>query len=98
MKNSPLATVLLVLLACAAIGSLLLCWTYIKTTRELRMLQSRVADVNAKQQFMNLLVNDVLEYSKRNPQIDPILENSGIKPKPGGSAPATNSPGKAGSK
>ena len=36
------------------------------------------------------LMNDTLEYSKRDPAVDPILEAAGIKPKPG--AAATNKP------
>jgi hypothetical protein len=84
MKNSPLATVLLVLLACAALGALILCPMYVKASRELRGLQSGVAGIQARQQYMMSLANDALEYSKRNPQIDPILEAAGIKPKAGG--------------
>jgi hypothetical protein len=88
MKNSPLATVLLVLLACAAIGGLVLCGSYIHITRELRTLQGKVQDINGKQAYMNSLANAALEYSKRNSQIDPILESAGIKPSSGSSTNA----------
>jgi len=83
MKNSPLATVLLALLACAALGSLILCWMYIHSTRQLRAYQGNVAGIQQRQQAFQFLINDVVEYSKRNPQIDPILEKNGIKLKPG---------------
>jgi hypothetical protein len=38
--------------------------------------------------MFTMLANDVVEYSKNHPAIDPILEASGLKPKPG--AAATN--------
>ena len=90
MKNSPLASVLLVLLACAAIGSLILCIRYIHTTRQLRSLQSDAAAINAKQGYMNSLASDLVEYSKRNPAIDPILESVNLKPRAGGASAPTN--------
>ena len=93
MKNSPLTTVLLVLLACAAVGGVVLCGMYIHTTRELRNLQYKVQDINAKQAYMNQLANEAPEYSKRNAAIDPILESAGIKLKAGGSTNATGGTG-----
>jgi hypothetical protein len=90
MKNSPLASVLLVLLACAALGSLILCGMYIHTTRELRSLQSDAAAINQKQGYMNSLAGDLIEYSKRNPAIDPLLESINLKPRTGGTAAPTN--------
>ena len=77
MKNSPLATILVALLACAAIGSLILCWMYIHTTREIRTIQGYVTNIQQNQRKMQFLANDLVEYSKRNPQIDPILEEVG---------------------
>jgi hypothetical protein len=37
--------------------------------------------------MINALANDTVEYSKKNPDIDPILESVGLKPAK--SAPAT---------
>jgi len=94
MKNSPLATVLLALLACAALGSLILCYTYIRTNRELRFLKSSVGQVQMKQRGIQMLTYDLMEYSKRNPQIDPLLEKYKLKP----TNTVTNGSAKTGSK
>jgi|SRR5580765_2863270 len=91
MKNSPLATVLLALLACAALGSLILCWMYIRTNRELRFLKANVGMLQVKQRGMQALTYDLVEYSRRNSQIDPLLEKYEIKPKSTNS-PATTTP------
>jgi hypothetical protein len=95
MKNSPLVTVLLALLTCATLGALILCGVYIHTTRELRTLQTGVAIINQKQTYMKFLAEDLVEYSKRNQAIDPILESAGIKLKTGST---NNGAAKAGSK
>ena len=85
MKQSPFAKVLLVVLAASAVASVVLCWTYVSNTREVRSLQGQAANVNNSRAVISQLANDAMEYSKRNPAIDPILEGAGLKP--GKSAP-----------
>jgi hypothetical protein len=98
MKSSPLGTVLLALLACAAFGSLILCWMYIRTNRELRFLKTNVGMVQIKQRGMQALTYDLVEYSKRNPQIDPLLEKYEIKPRGTNSSSTPSGGGKNGGK
>ncbi len=86
MKNSPLTTILLVVAAIAAIASLGLSYLYIKNGRELREAQAKVAQINNSRMLINALVGETVEYSKKNPAIDPILESAGIKPKAGAAA------------
>ncbi len=86
MKNSPLTTVLLVVAVIASLSATLLCYLYITNARELRDAQAKVAQINNSRVLINSLVGDLVEYSKKNPAIDPILESAGIKPKAG--APA----------
>jgi hypothetical protein len=86
MKNSPLTTILLVLAVIAAPSATGLCYIYISTTRELRDSQAKVAQINNSRMLINSLVGDLVEYSKKNPAIDPILESAGIKPKAGAAA------------
>ncbi len=89
MKNSPLTTILLGVLTVSALASVVLCWLYISNTRELRSLQSQANIINNNRAVMTALANDALEYSKKNPAIDPILESVGLKPsKSGATAPA----------
>ena len=81
MKNSPLTTILLVLLVISALGSVVLCWSYISHARELRTLQTQAAMVNNNRALVNALIGDALEYSKKNPAIEPILDAIGAKPR-----------------
>ena len=57
-----------------------MCWLYISNTRELRSLQAQANMINNNRTVINALANDTIEYSKKNPDIDPILESVGLKP------------------
>ncbi|HEV2392022.1 MAG TPA: hypothetical protein VG146_06625 [Verrucomicrobiae bacterium] len=80
MRNSPLTTVLLFILFLSALASLFLCWRYIAYAREFRDLQREVVAVQSRRAFIQSLASETLEYSKRNPAIDPILEGAGLIP------------------
>jgi hypothetical protein len=87
MKNNSMTTVLLGLLTLSALASVVLCWLYISNTRELRGYQGQAALINNNRAVINSLANDVVEYSKKHPDIEPVLQSVGLKP--GKSAPAT---------
>jgi hypothetical protein len=89
MKNTPLTTILLGALTLSALASVVLCWLYISNTRELRTLQSQASLINNNRTVITALANDTVEYSKKNPAVDPILESLGLKPAK--SAPAASS-------
>jgi hypothetical protein len=78
MKNSPLTTILMALLAISAVLSLVLCLKYNMRSRELRSLQFQVSQINGRTAAINQLMNDVLEYSKKNHDIDKVLESFGL--------------------
>ncbi len=80
MSKSPLNTVLLVVLAISALFSVGLCWSYISSARELRKFQTDATMINNNRALIQALCNDAMEYSKKNPAIDPILEVAGLKP------------------
>jgi len=82
MNKSPLTTILTGVLALSALTSLVLCYLYIQYTRETRMLQGSAPQIIMKQNMLVPLVNDAIEYSKKNPAILPVLEAVGIKPQP----------------
>jgi hypothetical protein len=84
MKNSPLMTILLVLLLISTVLSLFYFWRYIGKARELRALQFQVAQINQRTAGINQLINDVFEYSKRSPNhdIERVLESVGVTNKP----------------
>jgi len=89
MKNNPLPRVLLGVLLVSALASVVLCWLYISNTRQLRTLQGQLKIINNNRTVMATLANDALEYSKKNPAIDPILESVGLKPAKTGTPAAT---------
>ncbi len=82
-RGSPLTTVLLTLVVISALASLVLCYIYNSNSREIRSLQGQAAMVNNNRAVINQLAAEALEYSKKNPSIDPILESVGLKLKPG---------------
>ncbi len=70
----------MVILAISALTSLYLCYACVTNASELSQLQSKATMVNNNRAIMNAVVTDAIEYSKRNPAIDPILEEAKIKP------------------
>lgn len=94
MKNSQSSSLLLVLLAISALLSVALCWYYISSARELRVLtgqmQGQVRAIQNNSQFLGALGGDLIEYSKTHSDIEPLLETAGMRQ--GKAAPATTNP------
>jgi hypothetical protein len=90
MKNSPFNAIFLAAVVVSSLFSVWLCYTVISRTRELRELQTTAAVVNHNQQQLTALANDALEYSKKNPAIEPLLQSIGLKPN--ANASNTNKP------
>ena len=90
MKSSPLTTILMVLVAFAAVASVGFCFFYIKSFRELSQLQTQEAVVVNTRAAINSLANELLEYSKTHRDIDPILEAARVKAPSQPQAPAKN--------
>jgi len=90
MKNSPFNTIFLVAVLLSSLWSVLLCYTVIARTRELRELQGRANAFNYRQVGIQALLNDAMEYSKKNPAMDPLLESLGVKQR--SSSAVTNKP------
>ena len=88
MKSDPLTGTLVGVLAVSVLLSGYFFYTYVRNNREIRQSQAMLMNINARRQAMNALVMDVMEYSKTHPAIDPLLEATNLKPKPGATAPA----------
>jgi hypothetical protein len=80
MRNSSSTTVLLGLLVVSALLSIGLFWALISKEKELRDLRMSAAKINNTRTLVGFLGNEAVEYSKKNPSIDPILEAAGLKP------------------
>lgn len=60
------------------LGAVGLCWLFLHNTGELRTLQAEAQQLNGRQQIVNALVADVVNYSKKDSAVDPILESIGM--------------------
>ena len=79
MKNSWFTGALAGVLVVAAFAAALLVARVFLTTRQLRSLQPMLVEVNNRLNFAQALLNETLEYSKRNPAIDPLLVSLNFK-------------------
>ena len=84
MKNSPLITILLALLAISALLSLYFCYTFVRKTGQIHELRFQVTMINQRTAGINTLMNDVIDYSKHTPNhdIDRLLESFGLTNRP----------------
>jgi hypothetical protein len=89
MNKSPASTFLLVVLVISSLASVLLCGLYIRDAMRLRDVQRMAANIQAYRNFFAQLLNDTIEYSKKDQGVDPILQSAGINPRP---VAATNKP------
>jgi hypothetical protein len=98
MKNSPLATILLFIVAVTAISSVGLCCSYVSKARELRSLQAQANILNYNLTYnrnvITALAGEAVEYGKTHPDLEPILVSAGLGPK-GAKAPAAPVPAPA---
>lgn len=83
MNRNPATTALLVILVVSALCSVAFCGLYVRDAMRLRDLQRSTANVQMYRNTVVALINDTLEYSKKNPSVDPILEAAGFKQKAG---------------
>ena len=89
MNKSPLAKVLLVILAVISIWSLLLCWKYFGKSRQLREKQMQINQVNFRQQVFGMMLNDAAEYSRHSVAMSNLLVSLSTPPP---SVPANPAP------
>ena len=89
-RNNPVGSGLVSVLFILA---LLTCWISVHhffTTRQLYAIQLRYQSLQRTLNGMQNLVNETLAYSQHHPEIDPVLQDLGIKVRtfpPGQAAP-----------
>jgi hypothetical protein len=77
-----------VFVACA----LVVAWLsakYFFSVKEFQKLSARAATINSTRNTVQSLANEAVEYSRRNPAIDPLLERFDIKARTTNPAVAT---------
>ena len=93
MKIKLIGPILVVLLLASALFSVWVSLNYFFSAREHQKLQATALDMGMKLNAAQSLANEAIEYSKRNPAIDPILFQFELKAKPAAAAaPAPNAP------
>jgi len=81
IKSNPLAVILVTALFLSALASSWCSFWWFLGARELQSIEYQVQSLNRISAAMQLLVNDAMEYSRRNPAIDPVLVQFELKPR-----------------
>lgn len=96
MKGNSLLVGLAFLLAALSVGITLLAYTYVQATRENNRsqftVQFTVAQIEFRQNRHKALVSTALEYARRNPAINPLLQSIGAVPPSSAPSPAATKP------
>jgi hypothetical protein len=86
MRNNALTNLLVGLVVLSVLATSGLAYLYLRSVQKLNRLQFQSAVINRNRALVNSLVNETVEYGKRNPAIEPVLQSVGLL-KLGGSAP-----------
>ena len=88
-KTDTVSLALVGLLAGLVLASLAQCFQYVRSLRHAQALQAQGQDLqaflltaNRNREIVRAMATDALEYSKKNPAIDPLLQQLDIKPRP----------------
>jgi hypothetical protein len=96
MKSNPLLVALVAVLVVCAVMTAVLSATFTLKLRKLGSMQARLIQINNVNSFLRSLSADSVEYSKKNPAINPLLQTFGVispEPKPAANpVPAANKP------
>ena len=79
MRSISFTALLVGLLFVSALAAALQVLRVSFATRDLRRLQPKLIENNSHLTLTQALLNDTLEYSKRNPAIDPLLQAMNFK-------------------
>ena len=84
MKNNVFGTLLEGALAFSVVFSAFMCIRLIVHTRDLRMYRVASDRIKGVEATVQLMIDDCVDYSRRNPAIDPILTSIHVNPGPAG--------------
>ena len=79
MKSNGFTTLLNIVLAFCLLLAAVFSFQTLNLSKDLRAYNSRVSTSNGLRSSLQTLAADCVEYSKRNPAIDPILESVNLK-------------------
>ena len=84
MKNNVLAFVLVAALLVTVLLNALFAFRYVQLVGRVASGQMSVTQANLNRQMVQRLAQDALDYSVKNPTINPVLYATGIKAPVGG--------------
>jgi len=79
IKSNPLAVFLVTALFLSALASSWLSLWWFLGARELQGIEYQFQSLNRISSAMQSMINDAMEYSRRNPAIDPVLLQFDLK-------------------
>jgi hypothetical protein len=79
IKSNPLAVLLVTALFLSALASSWFSLWWFLGARELQSIEYQFQSLNRISSSMQSLANDAMEYSRRNPAIDPVLQQFDLK-------------------
>ena len=82
MKSNSVTAILQGALAFSLLLSIIFFLQFFFKSREAAQLRAQIMQYQQLRGRITQLVGETVEYSKRNPSIDPILVSAGIKPGP----------------
>lgn len=78
MKSNALASLLVALLALSLISAAIMTITFRRHTAQARSLQGRLNEIQNTERVLQLIANESVEYSRKNPALAPILSQFGL--------------------
>lgn len=79
MKNQLWTVLLFLVLLLLVLTSSGLAYVYVRSSKKLHTLQAQANVITQYRAAVQSLANEAIEYSKRNPAIDPVLQDIGLK-------------------
>jgi hypothetical protein len=79
MKTQTWTALLVAVLFAGALGCAALSYAYVRSSRNLMILQGSASTVNQYKTAMQALAAEAIEYSRKNPEIEPVLNEIGIR-------------------
>ena len=83
MRNNAFTSLLVGLVVLSVLTTSGLALYYVRCIQRLNRLQFQNAVITRNRALLNSLASESVEYSRRNPSLDPVLQSVGIKARPG---------------
>ena len=92
IKSNPLAVVLVSALFLSALASSWFSLWWFLGAREMQAIEFQNQSLVRVSSAMQAIANDAVEYSRKNPAIDPVLVQFELKPRPAASVQPAGAP------